>query len=334
MAKSRNCAWTKLRFGCVSVVATLTIVSGCGPGGTTSTSPTASPRAIGDLLVGSCYSKSILRYGGSSGGQFVRAFISAGVGGLDCAEGTMVVGPDGNVYIEVFSPARIHGDVSLHNDHVIRVNPKTGQSTVFVRPSPELNGPHGMAFGPDGNLYVSTRFTSTVFRYDGKTGELLSTFIPAGTGGLLDASSILFAADGNLLVASYSRNEILRFDGKTGEFLGVFVTAGSGGLSHPHAMVFGPDGNLYVTSYPANTVLRFDGKTGRFMDTFVGPGNGLDFPGGLTFGPDHRLYVASCANNRVLRFDPVSGKLVSTFVASSGGGLKGATSIAFLPASD
>src|SRR5262249_45834535 len=47
-----------------------------------------------------------------------------------------------------------------------------------------LTSPDGMAFGPDGNLYVCNERASSVLRYDGHTGAFLGTFVASGSGGL------------------------------------------------------------------------------------------------------------------------------------------------------
>jgi len=112
--------------------------------------------------------------------------------------------------------------------------------------------PEGVVFGPDGNLYVSSR-SNEVLRYDGEKGNFIGVF--ASGHGLFDPAGIAFGGPGNdLFVASGSSddglqgNQILRFDGATGAFEAVVDPANAAGLDDPEAVVFGPDGLLYVAS--------------------------------------------------------------------------------------
>jgi len=282
------------------------------------------------LLVGSCWEGGhILRFDGNTG-KYIDTFANEG-NELDCAEGDAIIGPDANLYVTNFSPGRID-QVEGSKDSVLRYDPNTGKFIdVFIAPSPELDGPHGLAFGPDGNFYVSTRFTNSVLRYDGKTGEFIEEFVKSGSGGLSDASRIVFRPDGKLYVLGLQNANVLRYDGKTGEFIDEFVKSGSGGLTRPHDFVFGPDGNLYVSSFPNNAVLRYDGKTGEFMGEFVKPKTSpLEYVGQMVFRPDGKFYLTSCINNMVLRYDEKTGDTIDTFVESGSGGLNGTTFMLFV----
>ena len=50
--------------------------------------------------------------------------------------------------------------------------PTTGAVTTLVEPGAGgLRAPAGMAFGPDGRLYVSSRETRQILRFDASTGK-------------------------------------------------------------------------------------------------------------------------------------------------------------------
>ena len=58
------------------------------------------------------------------------------------------------------------------NDSILRHDLQQGFTSVFVEPkSGGLNGPAGMAFGDDGLLYVASRNTKEILRYDAKDGR-------------------------------------------------------------------------------------------------------------------------------------------------------------------
>jgi len=180
----------------------------------------------------------------------------------------------------------------------------------------------GVAWGPNGNLFVSSYTNDRVLQYDGNTGAFINVF---ATGGGLDGPyGLTFGPDGNLYVCSSINARVVRFDGTSGAAQGTFAIGGT--LAFPSDLVFGPNGNLFVSSNTNSRVIQFDGATGAVIGTFAS-GGGLSSATGLTFGPNGNLFVASYNNDQVIQYNGTSGAVIGTF--ASGGGLDGAFGIAF-----
>ena len=117
----------------------------------------------------------------------------------------------------------------------------------------------GIAFGPDGNLFVVDRDENAVKIYDGRSGHHVKTIRHRV---LASPIHILPQPDSRrLLVGSRDRHAIIAIDVDTGE-CNEFITSGSGGLRSPGGFAFGPDGNLYVASRDTRRILRYHPESG------------------------------------------------------------------------
>ena len=91
----------------------------------------------------------------------------------------ITLGPwDGNLYVTSYVTNQVY--------KIQRNSFPAGSPTVFVdAPAGGLNGPYGLVFGPDYNLYVASYTNSLVQKYNGMSGDLIITFVnntPTGFG--------------------------------------------------------------------------------------------------------------------------------------------------------
>lgn len=175
----------------------------------------------------------------------------------------LCVGPDGALYV-TDSGIRI-GDFVVDDaprpDHatvrfdgrIVRVDPSTGAATILDR---GLRFANGIAFGPDGDLYVSETMTGDVFRYDAAwRRELFGNVLAHGWEGdrLRGPDGMAFDADGRLHVAVFGQGDItiLEPDGTIGDRIPC-------GGSNPTNVAFGPPGSGYfvVTEDDAGVLER------------------------------------------------------------------------------
>ncbi len=238
----------------------------------------------GNLYVANFGNRNVLRFNGQSG-AFIDEFVAPNSGGLQFPT-VLAFGPDGNLYVGQGGPGNTGG-----GGNVLRYNGTTGAFVdVFAdaKASSGLDLINGIAFGPDGNLYVSSTdrsiFTNAdrVLRYNGTTGAFIDTFVAPGE--LDDLGALTFGPDGDLYMIDARFSHVQRYSGVDGTFKGVFTSGGN--LATAFDLQFGPNGNLFVASRGNDQVQEFNGTTGVFIDQFVSAGDGgLDAPQAIVFRP-------------------------------------------------
>ena len=175
-----------------------------------------------------------------------------------------------------------------------------------------MGQPEGIAFGPDGNLYVSDTGADRVLVFDGISGSSLGEFIPTGSGGLDRPYGLVFGADDDLYLAAYETG-LMAFDGQTGDFIAVLAEI-TFGLGRTRGIAVGPDNNVYIGDEDHDVVRRYEGETGCFIDNFTQVGSGLVDPRDLLFAPDGAYLFVVGATQGVLRYDGATGTFIDLFV--------------------
>jgi sugar lactone lactonase YvrE len=149
----------------------------------------------------------------------------------------------------------------------------------------ELMNATGLAFGRDGNLYVSSRYDGTVYRV-AKNGAMSSYAEGMGI-----ATGIAFDREGNLYVGDRS-GTVFKIDRNRQ----IFVFAMLEPSVSAYHLAFDSKNNLYVTGPTTSSfdsVYRIDphGEVSIFY-------RGLGRPQGLAFDVNDNLFVAASLNGR------------------------------------
>lgn len=149
----------------------------------------------------------------------------------------------------------------------------------------DLTNPTGIAFDPEGQMFVTSRFDGTVYRVSPfKEAEPFARNLGIATGIAFDASGQMFVGDRSGTI--YRVSDI----GDPHSFAAIEPSMAA------YHMAFGPDGALFVTGPTASSfdsVYRVS-ATGDVTNYFTGLGR----PQGLAFDVDGGLYVVASYRGR------------------------------------
>ncbi len=189
-----------------------------------------------------------------------------------------------------------------------------------------VDGPCGLALGPDGRLTVSGRFSDNVVAVD-LTTLAVSTIVAPGAGGLNNAKDIAWSGS-TLLVASIATNTILYYS-STGTPTGTVAR----GISTPTdgGMTFTSAGNLIVASSNDNDLAEFNGTNGGVVRKFFDAcPTSLAAPFDVAVGSNGNVYATCTGSDGVFRFTSTGGA-IGFFVTAGSGGLSYPRGLAFGP---
>lgn len=210
----------------------------------------------------------------------------------------------------------------------------TPSSNSFSVINSTMNQPTGMAYGPDGFLYVSEIGSNTVNRYNASTGAFVSTLLTsAQLGAGFQPTGLAFGPGGDLLIANQvgifapplASGTVARYNFGT-NMLTTMLT----GLNQPEGLLFF-GGNLYIAE-----VSNIDPAMARVSRyNFVNPvapyiahATGvLNQPTAMTIGPDGLMYITDVTDFAVRRYLVANPVINSTF--ASGMGFNSPTGLAF-----
>ena len=124
----------------------------------------------------------------------------------------------------------------------------------------QLNGPSGLAFDDDDNLYVVDSLSDRVQKFT-KSGNFIMGWGATGTGGgeFHRPWGVTVDTEGSVYVADWGNHRVQKFSPE-GEYLMSFGAAkGEGGdLDHPAGVAVDSEGDVYVTDWGNRRVQIFE----------------------------------------------------------------------------
>ncbi|HTX80021.1 MAG TPA: SMP-30/gluconolactonase/LRE family protein, partial [Longilinea sp.] len=175
-----------------------------------------------------------------------------------------------------------------------------------------LSAPRGMAFAPDGSIYVADSRNNRIvhFSTDGKLLNVIGSGQSSdATGSFNEPWGVAVGPDGSIYVADTWNSRVQKFSAD-----GTFIKAwGQAGLADTPFALYGPrgivvdqNGHVYITDTGNKRVVVYD-SDGNYITQFGSAGveaGQFDEPVGIALGGDGKVYVDDTWNQRIQVFAP------------------------------
>jgi sugar lactone lactonase YvrE len=164
--------------------------------------------------------------------------------------------------------------------------------------------PEGLAFDNAGNLYASSLFENTIYKFTPGGGE--SIFADTN---ISSPFGLAFDSAGNLYEADAGSGSILKYAPNGSQSYFFTLTNDS-----PYGLTFNNAGDLFVAAKGGSGGVVYKITPGGMITTFV---SGLNSPYDLAFDSAGNLFVADNGDGNIYEFDP-TGFLTNTITTGTG----------------
>jgi virginiamycin B lyase len=144
-------------------------------------------------------------------------------------------------------------------NQLARLDPATGQWTLFTAPTPN-SAPHGLVSDSAGNLWYTANRAGKIGRLDATSGQIAEYNLPPEAG---DPHTPVFGPDGALWFTVQQANQILRLDPQNGAVHTYLVPTPE---ARPYGIVVGPDQALWFCEFGTGKLGRLDPTTGQITE--------------------------------------------------------------------